>query len=1077
MATWMRLAAILIVVASLLTPGSAPEPQVRAAEPTVIVRSDFEDGTTQGWEPRGSGVSVSAVTEVSHAGSYSLKTTGRSANWHGPSLNLLGRLQPGVTYVIEAYVRLVAGQPTSTLKLTMQRTPSGGATQYEPIAMTSDASDGAWTRLSGSYTFSGDVSDLHLYLESSDPTSQYYLDDLTISQLSDGGGAPAPGVSSDFEDGTTQGWGPRVGREQVTVTTAERHSGSYSLLTTGRQQPYDGPSLNILGRMTRGARYHVSVWVKLAPGEPDSLIRVSIQRSFQGTTNYNAVVGNTPVTANAWVQLQADYTLTAEVDALSIYVESDSGTPSFYIDDFALTYVPPQPLPPIQTDIPSVYQTLADYFPIGAAIEPFQLDSERHVQLLTRHFNAIVAENVMKPGPLQPSEGQFNWGPADRLVQFAQAHDMRMRGHTLVWHNQNPDWLFQDADGNPLQPTPEHKALLLQRLEQHIRAVMGRYAGFIRDWDVVNEVVDPNQPDCMRRSPWYAITGTDYIKTAFRVAREVAPDARLYINDFSTTEPRKRQCIYDLVRELRAQGVPIDGIGHQMHINIASPSGAEIEQTIQLFADLGLDNQITELDMSLYTNDFDRYTTIPEDLLIRQGYRYKEVFDAFRNQHEHISLVTFWGIADDHTWLKSYPIERLDLPLLFDEQQQAKPAYWGVVDPSRLPVLIQRREVPQGVPRIDGQSELFWEMLPATELSTEPNLGARFRLLWDASTLYVLAEVQDATPDREDRVELFLDENNAKSTTYQDDDRHFVIRRDICAWPEARYRYLLPVLSHGAPIQSSASPPAPAAAQPQTCNNVRVVPTATGYRVEAAITLVSSATPGREIGFDLRVTDASRTDRPLSWSDTTDAQDQDTSKWGVLTLTPAIKLTRALQGTPTIDAQPDPLWEAAPVITTSTRLQGSSGATATVRLLWDSAHLYVLAEVSDGRLSKASINPWEQDSVEIFIDQNNAKTNNYQADDGQYRVNYDNEQSFGGAASAEKLTSATRLVPGGYVVEAAIALDAVAPRAGLLLGFDAQVNDDADGDGTRDSVATWNDRSGQAYQDASRFGVVELVAR
>ena len=196
MATWMRLAAILIVVASLLTPGSAPEPQVRAAEPTVIVRSDFEDGTTQGWEPRGSGVSVTAVTEVSHAGSYSLKTTGRSANWHGPSLNLLGRLQPGVTYVIEAYVRLVAGQPTSTLKLTMQRTPSGGATQYEPIAMTSDASDGAWTRLSGSYTFSGDVSDLHLYLESSDPTSQYYLDDLTISQLSDGGGAPAPGVSS-----------------------------------------------------------------------------------------------------------------------------------------------------------------------------------------------------------------------------------------------------------------------------------------------------------------------------------------------------------------------------------------------------------------------------------------------------------------------------------------------------------------------------------------------------------------------------------------------------------------------------------------------------------------------------------------------------------------------------------------------------------------------------------------------------------------------------------------------------------------------------------------------------------------
>lgn len=1077
MATWIRFGLILMLAACVVAPATRPQPPAHAAETTVIVRSDFEDGTTQGWGPRGSGVSVTAVTEQSHAGSYSLKTTGRSANWHGPSLNLLGRLQPGVTYAIEGYVRLVTGQPTSTLKLTMQRTPSGGTTQYDQIAAADNVSDSGWTRLSGTYTFSGELSELQLYLESSDPTSQYYLDDLTISQLSAGDDTPAPGVSSDFEDGTTQGWGPRIGREQVTVTTADRHSGSYSLLTTGRQQPYDGPSLNILGRMTRGARYHVSVWVKLAPGEPDSTIRVSIQRSYQGSTNYDTVVGNTPVTANAWVQLQADYTLTAEVDALSIYVESASGTASFYIDDFALSYVPPQPLPPIQTDIPSVYQTWADYFPIGAAIEPFQLDSERHVQLLTRHFNAIVAENVMKPGPLQPSEGQFNWGPADRLVQFAQEHGMQMRGHTLVWHNQNPDWLFQDANGQPLQPTEEHKALLLQRLEQHIRAVMGRYAGYIRDWDVVNEVVDPNQPDCMRRSQWYTITGLDYIKTAFRVAREAAPNARLYINDYSTTDPRKRECIYDLVRQLKAQGVPIDGVGHQMHINIASPSGAEIEQTIQRFADLGLDNQITELDMSLYTNDSDRYTTIPEELLIRQGYRYKEVFAAFKRQHEHISSVTFWGIADDHTWLKSFPIERLDLPLLFDEQQQAKPAYWGVVDPSRLPVLIQRGEVPQGTPTIDGQTETLWEMLPATEVRAESGLAARFRLLWDAAHLYVLAEVQDATPDREDRVELFLDENNAKSTSYQSDDRHLLIRRDVCSWPEVRYRYLLPVLLHGAPLQRTAAPPAPAAAQPQPCENARVVATPTGYRIEAMIPLANGATLGQQLGFDLRVTDAGQPDAPLSWSDTTHAQDQDTSKWGVLTLAPAVNLARALPGTPTIDAQIDALWADTPVLNTTTWVQGSSGATARVRLLWDRTHLYVLAEVSDGLLSKASSNPWEQDSLEIFVDQNNAKTSSYQADDGQYRVNYDNEQSFGGAASAEKLVSATRLVPGGYVVEAAIALDAITPRAGLLLGFDVQVNDDADGDGVRDSVVTWNDRSGQAYRDASRFGVVELVAR
>jgi endo-1,4-beta-xylanase len=140
-----------------------------------------------------------------------------------------------------------------------------------------------------------------------------------------------------------------------------------------------------------------------------------------------------------------------------------------------------------------------------------------------------------------------------------------------------------------------------------------------------------------------------------------------------------------LVRDLKDRGIPIDGMGHQMHVNIDYPSVPSIVETIDLFANLGVDNEITEFDMSVYNNATQIYTSIPAALLQRQGERHRDIFEAFRNLKGKITNVTFWGLADDNTWLKTFPITRLDLPLLFDEQLQAKPAYWGVVDPSRLP--------------------------------------------------------------------------------------------------------------------------------------------------------------------------------------------------------------------------------------------------------------------------------------------------------------------------------------------------------------------------------------------------------
>src|SRR5207249_2862975 len=159
------------------------------------------------------------------------------------------------TYQISGHVRLVTGQPASTLIFTVQRTPTGGSTAFDRVVAspTNGVTDAGWVQLQGQYTYSTDVTELLLYLESSDATSQYYLDDFTITQLSSGpGGEPAPGIATDFETNTTQGWAPRIGGEVLTVTSADKHGGTYSLLTTNRQHPYDGPSLNILDNMTKG---------------------------------------------------------------------------------------------------------------------------------------------------------------------------------------------------------------------------------------------------------------------------------------------------------------------------------------------------------------------------------------------------------------------------------------------------------------------------------------------------------------------------------------------------------------------------------------------------------------------------------------------------------------------------------------------------------------------------------------------------------------------------------------------------------------------------------------------------------
>ncbi len=365
------------------------------------------------------------------------------------------------------------------------------------------------------------------------------------------------------------------------------------------------------------------------------------------------------------------------------------------------TAAAPPPVPSVEADLPSLAEVYAEYFPIGAAIEPNQSTGLK-ADLLKKHVNMLVAENVMKPDAMHPTEDTYNWTNADRIVAFAKENGMEVRFHTLVWHSQVGAWFFKDAEGKSMadETDPDkreaNKKLLLERLDKHVRTIVERYKDDIVSWDVVNEVIEPGDPDGMRASDWYKITGTDFIETAFRAAREAGgPDIKLYINDYGTDDPRKRDILYDLVKKMLDKGVPIDGVGHQTHISVHGPMVFNIIESMKKFHELGLDNLVTELDMSLYNwNDRGDFgDEIPFYVLNRQAERYKELFDAFKEHKDMIGGVVFWGIADDHTWLHNFPVQgRTDAPMLFDEYLHAKPAFWAVADPSKLEEHLLKKE-------------------------------------------------------------------------------------------------------------------------------------------------------------------------------------------------------------------------------------------------------------------------------------------------------------------------------------------------------------------------------------------------
>ena len=337
-----------------------------------------------------------------------------------------------------------------------------------------------------------------------------------------------------------------------------------------------------------------------------------------------------------------------------------------------------------------------DAFLIGTAVTPAITSGtdKASQKIVLKHFNSITVENVMKASLINPQPGVFNYGPADDFVSFGEKHHLFIIGHTLVWHNQVPDWFFINKEGKA-----NSKEEQLLRLQEHIKTVAGRYAGRVQAWDVVNEVIDND--GSYRATKWINAIGNGdtLVKYAFKYAAEAAPNTELYYNDFNAWRPEKVAGIVRMVKMLQKEGARIDGVGMQGHWGLNYPRKKYIEDAIDAYAACGVKVMITELDVDVlpltkegqiigqgmtdkqfqleeFKNFLDPYQNgLPDSMQQVLANRYAELFGIFYKHRKQIARVTLWGVHDGMSWKNDYPIPgRTNYPLLWNRLREPKAA-------------------------------------------------------------------------------------------------------------------------------------------------------------------------------------------------------------------------------------------------------------------------------------------------------------------------------------------------------------------------------------------------------------------
>ncbi|KNY26224.1 endo-1,4-beta-xylanase [Pseudobacteroides cellulosolvens] len=1042
--------------------------QVTGSTPTgsgkdIVNNGDIENGTNW-WYNRGS-ASIAASSDVKHGGNSSLMVTGRTSSWQGPAQNLVGNEKGDPVaekpYSGAAWV-MFDGETvpeTVTFKLSVQWN-DGTDDHYDQVSQV-EVTKGQWTKLEGTYTIPSEAvleKGVHLYIETTESESfvDFYLDDISFKEP--GSTVSLNGSDSmytDFETGDLSGWTNR-GEEAVAVTDAEYHNGSYSIAATGRTQSWNGPQHTLMGVVNFDKSYQFSAYVMYKDGPDTQSIQMSIQKDSGSGTDY-INLGSVTATKGKWALIEGEYTVTYDptLTNIGLYFEAPGSTlVDFYLDDVKVTGGDSLDFDPSITSLHSVWD---QYFPLGAAISPDMLESPIYNAYINKHYSSLTPGNCMKPDAIQPTEGKFTFTDTDKIAAFAEANNKLLRGHTLLWHNQIPAWFFTDPQDSTKPATSE---MLLGRLKTHIEAVMTHYKGKIHTYDVVNEVLSDisGLRGDDENSKWKSIVGDvdkdgvddDYIlaafKYAFETARKIGDDnVKFCINDYNLeSSTKKLDEMYNITKRIlkvadecgMSKGRIV--VGFQMHISIYSPSVDQIRLSIEKIASLGVKVQVTELDMSIYKSSSEPKKTATEDIFMLQAKRYKDVFEIFKDEalKGNLDTVTIWGVDDGESWLNDFPVKgRPDPALLFNRRLQAKPAYTALTDPDKLPVYKQQMISYKGAPVIDNDIDNLWDAIKWVDvnqyISGTEGATTKIKTMWDGNDLYILAQINDSTPNAKDCLEMFVDTN----LDTPEDNKHYTLM----------------------------------------LNGIKR--NADGYLLETVVSLTGTTIKqGDKIGIDFRVSDYATNGKLSSvvvWNDNKSKLDNYPTGLGYLLFDKEVKLINVNKGTPVIDGSIDSIWKDVQANETDTWVNGTSGSTATFKTLWENGKLYVLAEVTDSLLSKASSDAYQQDSVEIFIDQDNAKNSYYESDDYQIRINFDNEVSYnpGELAGFKSATSKTET---GYIVEAEIPLTATTAKEGNVLGFDLQVNNDEDGDGSRDSVSIWCDPTGFSYKDVSNFGNIIL---
>lgn len=345
----------------------------------------------------------------------------------------------------------------------------------------------------------------------------------------------------------------------------------------------------------------------------------------------------------------------------------------------------------------SLKEAFNNKFLMGVAINRSQINqtNKKEIELISSQFNVLTAENDMKWMYIHPKQDEFNFGQADKLVELAEANDMSVVGHTLVWHSQLAPWVFKTAAGDTIDNSE-----LTNRLKNHISTIVSRYKGKIKGWDVVNEALA--EDGSYRASPFFKIGGETFIENAFRFAHAADPDAELYYNDYNLINAEKRDGAIRIIENLKHKGIKIDGVGVQAHWSLNEPSIEEIETAIKMYAETGVKIMFTELDISVLPSPWNSPTAdvsvsfennptmnpytkgLPDSVQTQLANRYADIFKLFNKHSDKISRVTFWGLHDGLSWKNNFPIRgRTDYTLLFDREMKPKKAYHAVIETAK----------------------------------------------------------------------------------------------------------------------------------------------------------------------------------------------------------------------------------------------------------------------------------------------------------------------------------------------------------------------------------------------------------